>query len=596
MLALAALSACNLAGDVTPPPGAATSPPGPAESDGSEAPVRAEPPLTRPDPLAGEVIYAERCAPCHGVEGDGDGPQSADLPVAPAALADPALAGSATPQEWYEVVTEGRMDRFMPPFASLSDQQRWDVVAYAISLSLPPLETAQELFEAQCVECHGEAGAGPGLEAPAFFAARSREDLELATWEGVGKGMPAFGGELDEQDLETLAAYVQSLAFDMEGPASDRAAEPEPPQAAAEEATVFGQVLNGESGAGLPEPLTVTLHAFDGRQQVLTEQKEVGPEGRFSFSELEVVSGRLYVVSADYQGVRYTSQVGHIAEADEPTELSLTVYESTSDPKNVVARRLHVLMDRPTENAFRVVELWILVNEGEKTVVPLDGEGGIELALPAEASNLRFEDSLLAERYLPTDRGFKLNSPLRPGGEGAQVVFSFELPLRGASEFVQPLTVPLQAATVLVAEGGPRVSGAGVLEAGSRSAAGEQFQQYDVAALDAGETLRLQLEGPPFWQHLLPQSLDARWAVGFVVFVVAVAAIAWWYRPWIAGEGALEAEDDVQRVGGRRRSLLQAIADLDDAYERGEVEETAYRHRRQELKSELIMLAERLDD
>jgi cytochrome c1 len=29
----------------------------------------------------------------------------------------------------------GNIENFMPPFASLSDQERWDVVAYALSLS-----------------------------------------------------------------------------------------------------------------------------------------------------------------------------------------------------------------------------------------------------------------------------------------------------------------------------------------------------------------------------------------------------------------------------------------------------------------------------
>ncbi|MBK8782804.1 MAG: hypothetical protein IPO22_13575 [Anaerolineales bacterium] len=32
------------------------------------------------------------------------------------------------------MVTQGNLDRFMPPFLSLSDQQRWDVVSYALTL------------------------------------------------------------------------------------------------------------------------------------------------------------------------------------------------------------------------------------------------------------------------------------------------------------------------------------------------------------------------------------------------------------------------------------------------------------------------------
>ena len=119
------LSACNftLARDVTPPPGYV--PPTPAPTHGPVYPAQA------PNLQNGAAIYAEKCAPCHGETGMGDGPQAAQLPAPVAALGLPEVASQASPADWFLTVTLGNMDNFMPPFNSLSEQERWDVVAYA---------------------------------------------------------------------------------------------------------------------------------------------------------------------------------------------------------------------------------------------------------------------------------------------------------------------------------------------------------------------------------------------------------------------------------------------------------------------------------
>ena len=127
------ISGCSLAGDVTPPPALATAQM--AEPAVPPTPAPLIPPAAEPDIAAGAVIYAEKCAPCHGPEGLGDGELADGLAFAPAPLGDPDFALQADPSEWYRAVTIGNLDRLMPGFASLTDQQRWDVVGYALSLS-----------------------------------------------------------------------------------------------------------------------------------------------------------------------------------------------------------------------------------------------------------------------------------------------------------------------------------------------------------------------------------------------------------------------------------------------------------------------------
>lgn len=143
------LAACNftLAEDVTPPPNYVE--PTPVPTMGPLFPASA------PDVANGAAIYVEKCAPCHGDTGLGDGPQGLQLPVPVAALGLPATAQKALPSDWYKMVTQGNLEKFMPPFASLSDQERWDVVAYALTLHTTPaqIEEGKSLFEANCADC-----------------------------------------------------------------------------------------------------------------------------------------------------------------------------------------------------------------------------------------------------------------------------------------------------------------------------------------------------------------------------------------------------------------------------------------------------------
>ncbi len=155
------LAGCSLAGDITPPPGlataqaAATVPPatlaptdsgvvtaGPATP--AAAPTLPAVPAAEGIDLArGQSIWQEKCAPCHGLTGQSDGAMTANLTSAPPKLGDPQIARDARPAAWYDVVTNGRMDRLMPAFASLSDAERWDAVAYALTLGTTAEARAQ---------------------------------------------------------------------------------------------------------------------------------------------------------------------------------------------------------------------------------------------------------------------------------------------------------------------------------------------------------------------------------------------------------------------------------------------------------------------
>ena len=86
------------------------------------------------DPLAlGAQIFADRCISCHGPGGRGDGDlvragQIANVPD----FTDPARRAGLTVEDYFEVITNGRIEKLMPPWKdALSEDERWAVAQYA---------------------------------------------------------------------------------------------------------------------------------------------------------------------------------------------------------------------------------------------------------------------------------------------------------------------------------------------------------------------------------------------------------------------------------------------------------------------------------
>jgi ubiquinol-cytochrome c reductase cytochrome c subunit len=163
---------------------------------------------------AGEALYQQSCAACHGPGGLGsqNGPEIA---TAGAALADLMLRSGRMPLAAPNV--PDRRGR-----AQFSDSEIEALVAYVASLGEGPaipqvvtdgadLANGRDLYTASCAACHGPA-AGGGAVGGGFVA----PDLGPATAVQVGEAalggpgpMPRFSFSPD--DLDDLAAYVESL-------------------------------------------------------------------------------------------------------------------------------------------------------------------------------------------------------------------------------------------------------------------------------------------------------------------------------------------------------------------------------------------------
>jgi copper transport protein len=104
----------------------------PIESGGPINPI----PPNATSVAAGMAIYEEKCVPCHGESGKGDGPIGITLNPRPADLTQHAIPGVHTDGQLFGWITNGFPASVMPPFRqALSDDDRWNVVNFIRTLA-----------------------------------------------------------------------------------------------------------------------------------------------------------------------------------------------------------------------------------------------------------------------------------------------------------------------------------------------------------------------------------------------------------------------------------------------------------------------------
>lgn len=70
------------------------------------------------------------------------------------------------------------------------------------------------LYAERCAMCHaadGGGGVGPALNVPEYIYGKDNEAVRISIANGRENGMPAFGSQLSQAELDALVSYVLSL-------------------------------------------------------------------------------------------------------------------------------------------------------------------------------------------------------------------------------------------------------------------------------------------------------------------------------------------------------------------------------------------------
>ena len=610
------LSACNftLAEDVTPPPGYV--PPTPAATLGPLFPAQA------PSTENGALIFVEKCAPCHGATGLGDGEQGIQLGVTVPAFGLPEIARPASPAQWYTTVTRGNIERFMPPFASLSDQERWDVVAYAMTLhtSEEMLAQGKDLFESNCVDCSTD-----------FFQDQEKmsalSEVELARVIKQGnEQVPAFGANLSDDEIWSVSAYLRTLSFDtapvVSAPRASATPEAvsttevpagaETPLSTAEgtvqspetsEATTIAQAGSGtvsgsienKTGTDLPSDLKVTLRGYDhgadpsqGPQEVFSQAGTIDENGSFVFENIEVPLNRIFLAELNFDGVDLQSGFAIVKEGDTSLTLPpIVLYNKTEDTSALVVDEARIFFEYGTD-VVQVFNVYSFRNPGDEVVVVKFNEKGEVpfLKAPTGSSGFGYEPMQDSEPFQQIENGFAI-----PPSEGSYGLITFaSVPKSREFEFSQEFVLPASTVTVFVPEG-VTAKGDKSTDLGLQAIQNFNFQIYEMGSVAAGETVKLSVSGTPKETGDASASTPAEATsnqnllIGAGAMGIAlILAGAWMYLRDRHREEEGPSDQETGNEFESAEDVMDAIIALDDLHRARKISDYAYQKRRAELK------------
>ncbi|HEY6997151.1 MAG TPA: cytochrome c/FTR1 family iron permease [Candidatus Binatia bacterium] len=94
-------------------------------------------PKQLPSLASGRTLYVENCAQCHGATGKGDGPGASSMnpkTPPPANFTDPERMAGLSPFKAFNTASFGVEGTAMASFAAFTEEQRWQVAFYVMSL------------------------------------------------------------------------------------------------------------------------------------------------------------------------------------------------------------------------------------------------------------------------------------------------------------------------------------------------------------------------------------------------------------------------------------------------------------------------------
>jgi hypothetical protein len=390
-----------------------------------------------------------------------------------------------------------------------------------------------------------------------------------------------------------------------------------PSAAAQTPGSIEGEVVSGTTEAPAPD-LEVSVQLFSADADLGTTSTMTDAKGRFAFGELpNDVAG--YQLSVRYEGAVYRS-VAATFTPGQTVEQTLTVWEPTTDPTDVVLTDYIVWVDREGEGVG-VQHDFAWSNGGDTAYV---GEGGggndggvVSVPLPTGATNLQYLGTFLENPGEVVGQTYVSDAPIVPGDSTATVRYNAP-PLSSLT-----LTTPFPTTSVqLFVPQDVSVSATALRRAGTvqDEVDGQTvtYQVYAAQDVAAGTTIEVSMSQAP---EATGASNTALWillgvaGLALVVGLIAVAirrsrrpsrrpATRATSRPAKArahavppkGNGQRASRGTIPRGDGRtpERSgedadlIVEEIAALDLSFERGLLDERTYKRLRVAAKDRLL--------
>lgn len=360
---------------------------------------------------------------------------------------------------------------------------------------------------------------------------------------------------------------------------------------------IVGQVTNGTAGGPVPADLDVTVHILTNRAKTGEQRVRTDGAGRFRVEGLATGPETLYFTVVEYGRVAYFPDRPVMFQTPEPQTTEITVYEATPTAEALTFERLNMLVLDVTPTVMTIMEMGAVHNASDKTFAADPQATGsartLRFALPPGATGISPQAGLPQDSLETTADGFASTDPVKPGRR--EVAFSYELPYKSASlDLARTFTLPVGVFTVYLPGDDVQLVGPGLTVNDTADLGGRTFRRYEMQNVTPGADVRFRLSGlpAPFFGNPRDLGLAVTAAAGIALVAFLLVAVR---RRKLAARGvqavsATAAGGPDDSVIAQRRSLVRAVAELDERFAAGALDEAAYRAQRDEQKARLVAI------
>jgi mono/diheme cytochrome c family protein len=580
-------------------------------------------PLAPPDIALGAKLFAAHCTECHGANGAGDGAlvKSGQIATPPASFLNSDTAQGQTPRDWFDTISNGRIEKLMPPWkTSLSASERWAVALYTYTLSYQPQQIVlgKKVWQAHCAECHGEIGKGDGPKAQTLnrpignllkqseIVALSDKTMYTIINEGAPPAMPAFADKLTEDERRAAVAYTRTLSLNSaaavaQSSPSQPATTPEvatTPEPSAPNAAIIstmrgvasGRITNGTAASSVPPNLKVTLLVRN-NGSVQQIEATAGADGGFTIKDVPLVDGGDYVAAVVYRDHVFTSDFVKGDTKNPTLNLPVQIYEFTEDASVISITGVVAQVSVTGEN-LEVREVVRFKNNSDRVFTTTQDLGNSRFAsvivpLPPGAQVISFDDP---QRYIVAQDKFSIidTAPVMPGEDHLAVVV-YILPYDGKGAVIeQAVNYALEGQVRLLLYPETLLATSQQLpQRGPETLGAKTYQSYGATLkLKAGDAIHYELKGSA---GAAASDVSTATPASGNNLLIALLLI-------IGGASVLIGLVLFTRARGSRSkqqlidALVRQIAEIDDQHSAGQLNHDLWHRQRAQLKTRLAEL------
>ncbi|MBA2448960.1 MAG: carboxypeptidase regulatory-like domain-containing protein [Chloroflexi bacterium] len=361
------------------------------------------------------------------------------------------------------------------------------------------------------------------------------------------------------------------------------------------EGRIEGQVVNGTAGAPAPSGIPITVHVLQDRTKVGEHVVSTDPAGRFQIEGLPVGTGQLYFPIVEYGGASYFPERPIVVDGPAPQAVQIRVFEPVQSDEAIGFDRANMLVTSAAPGALSMMEMGAVVNGSDRTYVGHRSEDGpaatLRFALPQGATQVTPQAGLPATGLVGTPDGFFSTFPVLPGRH--ELALSYQVPFEATSfEMTKRLEHPAASFTLYVPAAGPSVVSPQLQAGGTSELGGQRYQIYQAHGLAAGSEIVIRFSGLPATPKARSQQLGLIVVGSSAAMLGAAALIALRRRTSTPTLAPARPEHEPGLEAHERVELLRALAELDERFGVGGIDEDEYRRQRERGKARLVALLE----